>query len=99
VADVGRDVAERLGPIQLRDHTRAVIEDAEAGETLLAKPRHADLVRAGVEAVLDQLRERLPRSGWLNASQRMSSKGSCARTRPVTASAGLLVCLRRGRVA
>jgi hypothetical protein len=59
VADVGRDVSQRLGAVELRDHALAVVPDPQAHLALDALAGDADLSGAGVEAVLHQLGERL----------------------------------------
>lgn len=63
VADVGGDVAQGFGTVELRDHPLAVVEDPEAGDLPLAHPGDADRTGARVQAVLHQLRQGLARVG------------------------------------
>jgi hypothetical protein len=63
VADVRGDVLQRLEPGQVGDDPLAVVPDAEARPPALAHPRDPHTVRAGVQTVLHELRERLARIG------------------------------------
>jgi hypothetical protein len=63
VADVLGEVAERFLAAHFRDDAVAVVVDDEAEVPLDALAGHRDSRRAGVDAVLDQLRDRLARVG------------------------------------
>jgi len=63
VPDVRRDVGERFRTWHLGDDALAVVEDTERRGAPLADARDRHRPCAGVERVLHQLGERLPRIG------------------------------------
>ena len=62
VADVGGDVAEIGPPLGVARHAVAVVADREEMPAVLAAARDRDGARARVDAVLDQLGDRLERA-------------------------------------
>lgn len=63
VTDVRREVLERGAPLHLRQHALAVVADNEAHAPADPLSSQLYVTRAGIERVLDELRDRLARIG------------------------------------
>jgi hypothetical protein len=66
VADVRRDVAQRVGATHLGDHAVATVEDAQAGRAAVSEADQVDAAGIRIEAVLDELGERL---AWVGLTE------------------------------
>lgn len=66
MTDVGRDVAKGFGSIQVWNDAFTIVEYPEARDFFLPGARDSDVSRAGVQAVLDELRQSLT---WIRLAQ------------------------------